>query len=694
MVEHELDVIDGEGYSGYFLIVQDYIREARKNEVLVGCGRGSGAGSKVAYLSDITTVDPNQYGLIFERFLAKGRIPDIDVDVSNQDWVFKYFQKQYGERNVARIITFGSLTAKACTRKVLGCFGYSMQEIAKIIGYMPDLLSFKFEEALKHSKELVKFFNQTEETIFMRKAIERLEGVVSHEGKHAGGMVIYPNISKYMPVKMEKDDNGVRNVPVAMLTKYPLEDAGFVKLDVLGLETLPIIKHTLDLIKEHIGEDVDIDNINLNDPNMYKMLQKGDVSGVFQLNGQAGKLVEQHPKKFEDIIAFTSIIRPGTGDFKEYIERRNGKEWYIAPERQKYMNNSEGLMIYQEQYLHDAKTYADWDYGFSDKNIRKNKKLQEDAKLAEKFIEDGVKNGYKEDVLDKIWKQIVFIASSGYGFNRSHAVVYSVITMQTAYLKHYYPNYFYSALLTAKIDDQEQVVNIISECKRKDIPLLPPDLNKGTNEFLPTKNGIRMPLNYLKGVGEGVIPHIVSLRPITSLSDLFERRTKAIVRKNVLVALIKAGCFDFEDSKDVVMWNLDMLNRTKTQIKNNVILDKEYNNDEKVFMKWEKDALGMCLTKHPLDNHNPKAIWQYEEGGDATIVAEIIDITERAQKNGKMFAFIMLETPFGIHKGLCFANQWSDEKIKECTIKGNVVFVRGKRSANDIIINEMEGLEI
>ncbi|MEG1733311.1 MAG: hypothetical protein RR252_09195, partial [Longicatena sp.] len=152
--------------------------------------------------------------------------------------------------------------------------------------------------------------------------------------------------------------------------------------------------------------------------------------------------------------------------------------------------------------------------------------------------------------------------------------------------------------------------------------------------------------------------------------------------------------FDFEDSKDVVMWNLDMLNRTKTQIKNNVILDKEYNNDEKVFMKWEKDALGMCLTKHPLDNHNPKAIWQYEEGGDATIVAEIIDITERAQKNGKMFAFIMLETPFGIHKGLCFANQWSDEKIKECTIKGNVVFVRGKRSANDIIINEMEGLEI
>lgn len=418
MVKHELDVIDDEGYSGYFLITQDYIREARKNGVLVGCGRGSGAGSKVAYLSDITTVDPNQYGLIFERFLDRGRIPDIDVDVSDQDWVFKYFQRTYGERNVARIVTFGSLTAKACTRKILGCFGYSMEEIAKVIGLMPDKLSFSFQEALDCSEELVKFFNSTEERQFIRKAIERLEGVISHEGKHAGGMVIYPELYKYMPVKIVNDDNGERNVPVAMLTKYPLEDAGFVKLDVLGLETLPIIKHTLDMIEEQTGEKVDIDNINLNDPNIYKMLQQGDVMGVFQLSGQAGKLVEQQPKKFTDIVAFTSIIRPGTGDFKEYIARRNGKEWYIAPERQRYMNESEGLMIYQEQYLHDAHTYAGWAYGFSDKNIRKNKKLAEDVELAKKFIEDGIKNGYTEEILDKIWKQIVHIASSG--LNSAH----------------------------------------------------------------------------------------------------------------------------------------------------------------------------------------------------------------------------------------------------------------------------------
>lgn len=241
-------------------------------------------------------------------------------------------------------------------------------------------------------------------------------------------------------------------------------------------------------------------------------------------------------------------------------------------------------------------------------------------------------------------------------------------------------------------DWKEQVSNIISACKRENIKMLPPDLNKSMGEFMPTDEGIRVPLNYLSGVGDSVIPELERIRPITSLQDLFDRRTKSIVKKNTIVAMIKAGCFDFEDTRANMMWKHDMLNRTKTQIKNEVILENNYPNDEKTYMAWEKDALGLCLTKHPLDNHNPKAIWEFEEGGRASIVAEITDVTARPQKNGKMMAFIMLETPFGVHKGLCFANTWANESIRELAVVGKIVYVTGKRSANDILIDDMEEL--
>ena len=404
-VEHELDVIDGEGYSGYFLIVQDYIREARKNGVLVGPGRGSGAGSKVAYLTDITKVDPNKYGLIFERFLAKNRIPDIDVDVSNQDWIFKYFQRTYGENNVARIVTFGKLTAKAVVRKVMSVFNYSMQEIKAITSEFPDINGDLRETY--NSSDIVRNFMDSNKWLW--ECMLKLNGCISNEGKHAGGMVICKDLVNKLPVKIDKDDNGDRNVPVAMLTKYPLEDAGFVKLDVLGLSTLPIIKDCLDLI----DEDIDIDSIDLNDKNILQMLSSGDVSGVFQLATQSTMVMRQKPKCFQDLVNFTSIIRPGTGDIEEYMQRYEGKEWYVEPERQRYMNKSKGMMIFQEQYLEDAKTYAGWHYGFSDRHIRKNKKLKEDVELYEKFIEDGMKHAYNFKKLDAIWKEIVEVAGGG-----------------------------------------------------------------------------------------------------------------------------------------------------------------------------------------------------------------------------------------------------------------------------------------
>lgn len=683
-VKHELDVIDGEGYSGYFLIVQDYIKQARENGVLVGVGRGSGAGSKVAYLTDITKVDPNKYGLIFERFLDRGRIPDIDVDVSNQDWVFKYFQSIYGEKNVARIVTFGRLTAKAVVRKVMSVFEYSMQEIKEITSEFPDINGDLMETF--NSSDKVKDFALKNEWLW--KCMLKLNGCVSNEGKHAGGVVICEDLINKLPVKIDTDDNGNRNVPVAMLTKYPLEEAGFVKLDVLGLATLPIIKDCLDMI----DEEVDIDNINLNDPELFKMLSEGDTSGVFQLATQSAMIMKQKPKCFQDIVNFTSIIRPGTGDINEYMDRYNGKEWWIEPERQKYLNQSKGLMIFQEQYLEDAKTYANWHYGFSDKHIRKNKKLKEDEELFEKFIEDGIHNGYKQKQLTKIWKEIVEVAGSGYGFNKSHAVVYSVITMQTAYLKHYYPKQWYCALMNSKIADQTEIAGLVAECKRKKINILPPDVNKSGDKFIVTEEGISMPINYLKRVSGKAIKGLQRLRPIHSLEDVIERRNKSEINKTAIIAMIKAGCFDFQDKNRANLIQIyDMSERNKTQIKNGYIPPLvEYNT--KVRLSWEKEVLGMYVSEHPLANHNPVSMADKREGEDIIQVVEIEEVAERYQKNGRRMAFITASNNFGNLKILAFAETWVD--CRNIVKEGEIMLIDGRKNGDSIIAYNIERIDI
>lgn len=688
-IKHELDVIEDEGYSGYFLIVQDYIKEAQEKSVLIGDGRGSAGGSKVAYITDITKVEPKKYGLIFERFLDRGRIPDIDVDVSDQEWIFKYFQSTYGKKNVARIITFGTLTTKACLRKVLGCFGHDKKYIDKIVSWLPKELNFTLEDAIQHSQ---KFSDYLGEHSFIKDILTRLEGVVSNEGMHAGGMVIYDGITELIPVKLTmNEDKTERNIQVACLEKVPLEITGFTKLDVLGLNTLTHLNQAKELIKRHENIDIDLREIDENDEGIFKMLNEGNTHGVFQVSDQANRLMEQTPNSFKDLVAFTSIIRPGTGDYKEYIKRRNGKKYTLEKEREKYLKESEGLIIFQEQYLEDAKTYANWNYGFSDKNIRKNKKLLEDKALAKKFVSDGVKNGYDKNLLKEIWLEIVKVAGGGYGFNKAHAVVYTKISIQTAYLKKYYPVYFYTALLNLEINDQDKVAKTISECKREGIQLLPPLLDNLNETFYPTKEGIQIPLSYLKMVGEQVLPELKELAPIKSLEDLWERRTKKIIKKNVIESMIKAGCFNFEADKEEMFYRLKCLQRTKTQVKKNEFPERK-TYTEKELMKLEREALGMNLTKHPLDKYNIKPIWDYSENESAYITAYITDISEIYDKKGNQMAFIGLETPYGIHKGIVFASNWTN--IKDSVEKETTYHIKCKNSAGSVLINDVKLSEV
>ena len=685
-VQYELDVIDEEGYSDYFLIVQDYIRSARERGETVGDGRGSGAGSKVAYLLDITRIEPKEHNLLFERFMAKGREPDIDQDFSDQEAVFKDLQDKYGKDSVARIVTFGTMTPKAVFRKVMSTFEHNMAEINYLSKQIPEGIP-SIQDAISTSS-ILEDASKKYETEF--KVMDRLQYTISHEGIHAGGVVVYNKLSNYAPIKTKGENREDRIIAIDMDV---LHDLHFFKFDILGLETIKIISETLRLIKESTGELINLHNIDYNDKKVYDMLCSGDVSGVFQLSNQADMVMEQKPRNFDDIIAINSFIRPGVGDFNEYIERRRGKEYELHPDRENYMRETEGTMVYQEQFLLDANVFAGWDVAFADKHIRKNRNILEDDELKSKFYEDSIKKGYNKEVVVEIWDEICDAVSGGYGFNKSHSATYGMTAYQTAWLKFYYPNEFYASIMTFE-EDQSKISDYIAELKERDIIINPPDINISDDEFVVTEKGINYKLTAISHVGANAIKGIKRIRPINSLSDLLERRKKSEIRGNVVVNLIKAGCFDFENpNRAEVMWEYEMSQRTKTQIKEEHQCEK-YDWSDKLKCKWEKDALGLYLSVHPMERYGFKPIEAYQDGDwNALQGGEIIEVNVFNDKNKNEMAFVTIDTLFGVVKVIVFSSIWSDEEVRNCIKEGNIILVKGKRSGKDILLNKVEVLE-
>ena len=305
------------------------------------------------------------------------------------------------------------------------------------------------------------------------------------------------------------------------------------------------------MIKSTEGEIIDLHSINYKDENIYKLLQSGNLSGIFQLSDQAHKVIEQVPKCFADLIAINALIRPGIGDWGEYIARRNGKEFTLHPARAPYMADTMGVMTYQEQYLLDCQTFAGWTIAYADKHVRKNKNIKNDTELKEKFFHDSLYNKKSLSDITNVWEEICNTVSGGYGFNKSHSASYAVMSYQTAWLKHYYPKHFYASLMTMESDKengQQRVGDLIAECKKLNINIIPPNINDSQGEFIASKDGILYRITAITGVGKTVIDHIKSLRPIKGLSDLLKRGTKRIIKKNVVINLIKAGCFDFEET--------------------------------------------------------------------------------------------------------------------------------------------------
>ncbi|CUS88029.1 DNA polymerase-3 subunit alpha [Candidatus Kryptonium thompsonii] len=555
-LRYELDVIKKMGFSTYFLIVHDFIHQAKKMGVAVGPGRGSAAGSIVSYALGITNIDPLKYGLLFERFLNPERVsmPDIDVDFADdkRELVIDYVKKKYGEKSVAQIITFGTLSSRAVIRDVARVLGISLQTVDSITKNIPvhQGKPLPLSEALE-TPELEWLKNTTDPKLkeLVRYALI-LEGLNRHPSTHAAGIVIAPgDISDYVPL--------YQTPQTELMTQYDkdyLEKAGLLKVDILGLRTLTVIVNTLKLIKQNYRIEINIDEIPLDDKETYNLLGEGKTVGVFQFesSGMQEYLRRLKPTNIHDLAVMNALYRPGPMEMiDEYIERKHGRKpvEYLHPKLEPILKETFGIIVYQEQVMQIANQIAGFSLAKADLMRRamgkKDKELM--AKQRDEFIQGALKNGIDRKIAEEIFDMLEKFAS--YGFNKSHAVAYAYLAYQTAYLKAHYPAEFMAATMSSELNNTDKIVQFIEECRRMGIKVLPPDINESNLDFtIIDKKTIRFGLGAIKNVGENAVNEIISVRnksgKFKNLFDFCARVDLRVVNKRAIESLIQAGAFD------------------------------------------------------------------------------------------------------------------------------------------------------
>ncbi len=640
----ELGVINKMGYVDYFLIVWDYIHYAKTHDIPVGPGRGSGAGSIVAYAIGITDIDPIAYGLLFERFLNPERIsmPDFDVDFcyEKRDKVIEYVEQKYGKDHVSQIITFGTMSARMVIRDVARVLDLPYAEADKLAKMIPNEIHITIQKAMEKNIELKELYD-TDETI--KKLLDiamALEGMPRQASTHACGIVITKNpVVSYVPLYSR---DGVISTQYIMTT---LEELGLLKMDFLGLRTLTVIQDTIDLVKQNQGIDVQFDEI-MNDPKVYKLWQNGDSVGIFQFEsqGMTNFMKELKPDCLEDIIAGVSLYRPGPMDqIPRYIANKKDPQHavYTHPSLKPILEVTYGCMVYQEQVMQIVRDLAGYSLGRADlvRRAMGKKKLDVMAKEREIFIngqvdENGnvvvpgcVRNGIDEKSANKIFDEMAEFAK--YAFNKSHAAAYAVISYRTAYLKAYYPAEFMAAMLNSFLGNQDKIPGYVEECKRLSIEILKPDINKSNTKFTVDNNQIRFGMGSIKNVGTSAVDEIVAEREkngeYKDFSDFCERIKDSSVNKKCIESLIKAGAFDnlgqtrktllasFETIIDTIannrknsldgqvsMFDLGGTTKENEKIKYNYTTLPEY--DKKEMLSQEKEMLGLYISGHPLEN--------------------------------------------------------------------------------------------
>ncbi len=633
-MEYELGVIEKAGFVDYFLIVQDYVNWAKTNRIVVGPGRGSAGGSIVAYLLNITNVDPLKYNLYFQRFLNPDRIspPDIDLDFTDKrrDEVIEYVAQKYGRNKVAQIITFGTMAAKAAIRDVGRALGYEYSFCDRIAKIVP--LGFNLKETMETVDEFSDLYNSDERAQRLIDLAFKIEGCARHASTHACGVVISANpLDELVPIQHPSQD---ANAIVTQYEMHGIESLGLLKMDFLGLKNLTTIEETLKRIYVIRGINLDIDTILLDDKKTFDLLQKGECKGIFQLesDGMRRYLKQLKPTELEDIIAMVALYRPGPMQhIPNYIAGKNKTKEvrYLHPKLKPILESSYGIPLYQEQIMRIAQEIAGFTLSEADilrKAIgKKIEKLLLEQK--DKFIEGVKNNGISEKIGQEIWQWIEPFAM--YSFNKSHAACYAVIAYQTAYLKANFPVEYMAALLTAEGSDVERIAELIEECKKMEIEVLAPDINESFSNFsvVPNKNQIRFGLSAIKNVGYNIVELIIDERKkngsFKDIHDFVGRVDGKVLNKKSMESMVKAGCFDSLIERNQMLTNLEKLldwsrknqkikesgqrglfdNCTSVSFNGSISLDKAIPVDENEKLMWEKELLGLFITGHPLEKY-------------------------------------------------------------------------------------------
>ncbi len=690
-LEFELKVIKQMGYSTYFLIVWDFIHFARKNGIPVGPGRGSAAGSLVAYALGITNIDPLRYGLLFERFLNPERVsmPDIDIDFcfEKRGRVIEYVTGKYGADRVAQIATFGTMAARAAIRDVGRAMGIPYGDVDRIAKLVPAELNITIEKALNDSPELKQLYDSDEQVRKLMDTAALLEGMPRHASTHAAGVVITRQpLTHYLPLYKAAD-----GPLTTQFAKDQVEELGLLKMDLLGLRTLTVIADAVQMIRQNRGVSINIDDIPLDDPNTFELLCRGEGVGVFQLesSGMRALLRELRPEVFEDIVALVALYRPGplgSGMVEDFIKSKHGekKVEYLHPKLEPILKDTYGVILYQEQVMRIASDLSGFTLGEADmlRRAMGKKKPEIIAGLRAQFIEGAEKNGVDPAVAGQIFDLMEYFA--GYGFNKSHSAAYAMVSYQTAYLKANYPVEYMAALLTSVKDNTDKVAYYIEECRRMNIDVLPPDVNASGIDFTVDGDRIRFGLAAIKNVGLGAVQHIIENKeqngPYLSFADLCQRLDTRVINRRVLENLIKSGALDSlghyrsqmmaaleaglglaqASQKDRQSGQLSLLDFWGEEVKNTVNIEmpriREYPKAE--MLALEKEALGLYVSGHPLSEyreairrhatHQVAALGDVEDRSEVVVGGILSAVKKIITKRGENMAFASLEDLTGV----------------------------------------------
>ena len=740
-IEYELSTIEWMGFPGYFLIVWDFIRAAREMGVSVGPGRGSAAGSVVAYSLTITNIDPMKYDLLFERFLNPDRIslPDVDVDFDEDGRadVLHYVVEKYGSKRVAQIVTFGTMAPKAAIKDVARVQKLPLSESNRISKLVPEKPGTTFAKAYKEVPELVK--EKESDNPLIRdtmKYAEKLEGSVRQTGVHACGVIIgQDDLEKFAPMAIAKD----AELNVVQYEGKLVESVGLIKMDFLGLKTLSIIKDALENIESTTGSRPDIDASPLDDPLTYDLYSRGETTGLFQFEspGMKKHLRNLKPNRFEDLIAMNALYRPGPMEYiPNFIARKHGLEpvTYEIPDMEEYLKDTYGITVYQEQVMLLSQKLAGFTGGEADTLRKAMGKKKRDVldKMKPKFIEGAKKNGHDPKICEKIWGDWEAFAS--YAFNKSHSTCYAYVSYQTAYLKAHYPAEFMAALLSRNLSDIKKISFFMDECKRMGLSVLGPDVNHSKIRFSVDEGGnVRFGLAAIKGVGESAVQNIIDTRkeggPFKSVYDFVERVNLQTVNKKTLENLVLGGAFDAisdlprsaylaRDEHDGTL--LDALvrygNRVQSE-KNNVQQSlfggiTEESSVQKPeppqYTPWtkletlnrERDVIGIYLSSHPLDDFSliikhyctcslgDLADLPSMNGRDFVAAGMVTSVMHLTTKTGKPYGRFTIEDYNGSHEFVLFSKDY--ENFRRFLFEGYYLLIKGKVAPRIYNPNELE----